>query len=68
MNRDDLPPDSIDAYNAGRKLALDGGWLDDLPLAEPTREGLIRIIAKQIGFIDGLKELKRRSTEGTDGH
>jgi hypothetical protein len=64
MNRrNELPPELQAAYDEGYALALAGGWLDSLP-QEASRENhgesaqrslLQRVIAHQIGFIDGLK-------------
>lgn len=53
--KEDLPPDCIASYDEGYKIAKDGGWLDDPLPTESTKEALMRALAKQIGFIDGLR-------------
>lgn len=55
---EELPADLRDAYWDGFLLAKNRGWLEDVvPKGIQTKKQLQQIIAKQIGFIDGLKEI-----------
>src|SRR5690349_16757327 len=57
MNRrDELPFELRDAYDEGYYLAGSGAWLDD-PIVPLTSENVQKRLAKQMGFIDGLKEI-----------